>query len=512
MKLSRLLSSILLALTFVACGDDDEETPEQRAITLAVDATSVTLAAGETRTVTVSIRRPRDVGNASLTVTGAPSDVSATIDPASAADSATVTIATTTRTTTANFNLTVLAVASDLSAVANIAVTVGAPAPVTINGRLVGGNGAPLTPTEVSIWGAGATQATVATINADGSFTATGIQPPYDVRFAHSDVGRGIFLGLTTPSPVILAGVSTSGGVGNGLVRGSLGTTAIANTQTLLGAACALASGSTTSSSDTYSLDLYGNIAAGETCRIDAARVTTDPESENPVSWLATVSQNFTSSTDGPMTVDLTLGTGPIAQHNVTLDVDPRLGTGAFRATLGWLPNDRIAIQNIPLNPSAPFAVPNDVALFTVLAQGGDSEISSWITSSPVTSTTTSVRITPAPLVVFDIINQNNVPADAVEVTPFASAPASYFYIFESAGESWIIGSNAGFTASQLAARGFRFDADATYFLQSFAFFSQPTLDAFAGTSGLLSLYADNLVARVSLAALIQTAPSAIED
>lgn len=149
LQLARFRNAVL-SLTAVAllasCAngggdDDDDDDPIEPpgSVAISVSSTTVTLTAGDTRAVNIAaVRAGTFAGAVPLTVTGAPSDVTAAFTPATIAagtTTSTLTLTTTPTTAAGTFNLTVSATGLSGGATvtaSTIAVTVNAASPGSI--------------------------------------------------------------------------------------------------------------------------------------------------------------------------------------------------------------------------------------------------------------------------------------------------------------------------------------------------------------------------------------------
>jgi hypothetical protein len=149
LQLARLRNAVL-SLTAVAllasCAngggdDDDDDDPIEPpgSVAISVSSTTVTLTAGDTRAVNIAaVRAGTFAGAVPLTVTGAPSDVTAAFTPATIAagtTTSTLTLTTTPTTAARTFNLTVSATGlsgGTTVTASTIAVTVNAASPGSI--------------------------------------------------------------------------------------------------------------------------------------------------------------------------------------------------------------------------------------------------------------------------------------------------------------------------------------------------------------------------------------------
>ena len=500
MNLNYALCIAALALGFVACGDDDAA-PESSALTLSVDGAPVTLAAGETKTVTVSVRRPRSVsGAASLSVLGAPGGVSASVDPASATDSATVTIGSTPRAAAGTFTLTVLATADALAATANIQVTVGQPSAITVTGRVVNSFGQAHVPTALTIWSNGATTGALATVAADGTFNAAGVTPPYDARVdTLGETSHALYVGLTSSAPNLMTSLDVDRRQSGVQIQGTLSATpALANTRTYVVASCPNATGYDDTVDDHYgALRLYGTLGTDTACNASALRVIEDPETDSPATWVATQTQQFTAIADSTVELNFALGSGPLPTHAIEIITDRSMGD--VENVLLWLASDGYAAPITGFEPGARAVLPTDLP-FAISVTASSPYSGFWTQSKVPTATTTSVSFTRVPLVVFDEVG-NGIRAEEVRFTPFAGAPAAYAYDVDSYDadgneDSWAIFANGAIDAALLTARGMPLKQSTYYDVGATAFFTQQTVDALAELRGFADSYRGDLAVR----------------
>lgn len=487
MKLLHFVWLGAVALGCFACDDDDDAS----ALTLAVDNSTLTLAAGETKTARVTVKSQSD---ASMTLIGVPADVSASLDPQSTSAEAILTVGTTASTAAQTFELTVLAEADGASAIAKVSVVVGQPAAMTVTGKVVDVRGYAVAMDSVSVWGQGASTPIAATLASDGSFSASDVIPPYDVRAQLDDLSV-LYLDLTIADPTLFMSIEATVGTTPATVSGNFGANAApAGATTLVAAACPRGSQSMRTTGDTYSMTGFsGTVAEGDSCNASALRVTFDESSGNPASWLATQTQAFTASLASDVTVDFELGAGPLASHDVTMTFGASPNSNV---SLTWTPDDAIA-ESFILQYDAPFALPDDVSGFALVARGVSySSGTAWMRSLPLDASTTSAAFDVVPQIAADGAGPGSV--TTLNLVPFASAPVSLFCQFSVGGPQWIVSTNAGgIDYARLASRGMTGSSDATFYGQCLGVFSHPSTDAWARESSPSRLFATGLVARL---------------
>lgn len=222
---TRLLVVALVSLC--ACGSDGNGSTVET-LDIAVDPDSYTVRAGENVVVDVQIVRSNELAGTAvyLTVDGTKDGLTATTDASLAtADAGRITVSTTVEARQGIYGLNVIANGTTLQRIAQFTVTVLPPAPVDLQGRVTDNRGYGVSDARLDIWSDGASAPQQVTAMPDGSFTATGIVRPYDVRIHDTSLDDVLFLRLygTTPLLALTSGypAPTDGATVSGSFTGS---------------------------------------------------------------------------------------------------------------------------------------------------------------------------------------------------------------------------------------------------------------------------------------------------
>lgn len=496
MNVRSMVVVAVVALTGAACGDDDADA----ALTLSVDPSTISIAAGETQTVAVAIERPSGVASeVQLAIVDNPSGLTVTVDPQAATDTATMTITTNVNTAGTTSTITLLASTESLAATARVEVTVGEASAVTVQGHLVNSvGGAADTPTSVAVYSHGATLPLTPSLGTDGTFTANGVTPPYDVHLVAADGLEVLYLGLTNVAPYIVTDPglpSQSSGV---VVNGSIQGTAPAESETYVAGVCPRALGSALATTS-YSVALGGLASTGEACTASVLRLSFDAVTGNPTGYLAYDEKPFTASTDTATIVDFEPGAGPLASHNVTLSVEPSIEAEISSLWLSWfatggLYGEAVPAQNFALVPGV-FAVPSGAGSYAVMVSGG-TYYAGWQQAVPVDATTEQLTIAHLPQLVFEDMTPGQ-PAVEAKVTPFSEASATYVYLLNLVERGALVVSAGEISGADMAARGVVL-SDADHLRgYVYAFFSEPEVDGFVSHASLIGSLSTSSSVRV---------------
>ncbi len=196
---------VVAVAALTACGGSDNDGTKS-GLSIAANPATVTVVPGANQTVTVTFTRGSALSGvaADLTVSGAPSGITAAFDDAApTGDTSTLTITAAANAAQTTATLAVTAIANGTNATTTIALTVGPAPTINVSGTLVDDNLTHISNISVSIWSAGATTS-MTTVTADdgNTFFISGVTPPYDVSAAFPQFTT-IFLGLSSATPVL---------------------------------------------------------------------------------------------------------------------------------------------------------------------------------------------------------------------------------------------------------------------------------------------------------------------
>lgn len=352
-----------IAITaLVACGgnDDDKSTDGNNGtntatggLSISVSPTSVTLQPGGRQYVTVTIARSGKVTGASVSVSvsNAPDGVIATLDSdatTGASDTVTITALSSAQPSTGSITVTASALAIDPRAItsATIAVVVGAPPSITVTGRVVAASLAPLSGVTVDVWSHGSSTPQRVTTTASGTFTASGVIAPYDVKLSSLAAVNGLqalWLGLTRTDPLLTVLPAQQGSTSGSYVKvdfsGGLGFPQPVSTVTAYTVGCPAAGASNYTSSTTDTRPLEGAIIDGRSCTINALQHNNWPGFADTL-FFGTV--NFFPAASGSVEQSVSLGTISLPMHDVTVTANTASGSPLSHAFMMWNNQQRV--------------------------------------------------------------------------------------------------------------------------------------------------------------------------
>jgi hypothetical protein len=326
--------ALVFVLALAACGgEDDGGGPAAIADSLAltIDSSSVSIVAGASQSLTLHLARSGSFASAAvqLLTSGVPADIDVSFDQAlTSSDTAALTIAVDPLAAAQTATFTVIGEVNGQAATAGVALTIVAASTITVKGKVVGIDGAPLARAGVSVWSHGSTEPIFAPVSADGTFNVPGVVAPYDLA-AVSDL-TFIALGLTRADPVLI-GSNSEGPVNPHItVGGAIG----AANDTYVTLDCADIHGETklAGGGSTYSVALRGPAAVPLSCKLRALGVS--GASTLTPTYTGYVERDVTLSNAATANVDLT--PAAVAAHTVTVNLSGVPTDGAVRANLTW--------------------------------------------------------------------------------------------------------------------------------------------------------------------------------
>ncbi len=187
-------------------------------------------------------------------------------------------------------NLAVAAESEGYGATVSLAITVGTPAPINVNGSYITGNAVPAAAT-IALYTAGAATPQTTTTSADGTFAFSNITPPYDLvatwndpnDAARSAASAWVLVGLTRSDPVVSNQQDERLGDQQAIlhITQTFPVTPVAMDTITVAITCPKALGLHSVSGDTAAFDVTVNgfLAAGDACTLDA--IEWRPRSDN---------------------------------------------------------------------------------------------------------------------------------------------------------------------------------------------------------------------------------------
>lgn len=380
----RFLPFLAFLLSAACGGDDKDEHDKDPALAISATPATVSLGQGASTSVAVAITRSNLASaDVALTVSGAPTGVTATVDPASTtAETATVNLTATQSAPVGDATMTVTASADGgLSATATIALTVTQPAPITVSGTLANAYGLGLGSAVVNVWGNGATAPVGTSTATDGTFSVQNIRPPYDVVFAIAGGSSRVYLGVTGSSMIY-------GHTNDNATRGSVtemtgSLTPVepgAKTLAFVNTAFYGTQATTDADATTYSLDVPNPTgAASINVSINALSFSADADGR-PTAYHGFATRADVFSFDAPDFQNLTL-MGPVASRTISVRARNANGAPVQSVGLGWV-SDRVVPSITGITPTADITsllIPNDPRIPVILqltAENGKSAAS----------------------------------------------------------------------------------------------------------------------------------------
>ena len=403
--LSMTLGVALLVLA-AGCG----QTPT---LTIQLGVSTISIVRGDNDTVAITVTRGGGASDpVDLTVSGTPSNVTASFADATLAPGATATtlqLDIAAAATEGNTTVTVHATSGSLAASADLTLDVTS---LTVNG------------TVHALFGDGFAGATVAiqgvtdTTDANGAFSISGVAVPYDVAvgtpYATGSAGH-LFMGMTSPNPVLtpygpLAVSSVGGYYPEATVNGDLSAPVPVGSEAkvcLEGATVAIYGCDTVAPGNTaYSIDAMWPDGGAVSFTLHALVTQLDAD-DLPTGYDGYGTATGSVADGGTTTVNVTVGAAP-ATSSLTLAMNPPAGLPAdeFAAGAELSSTFTMPVFDSSSVPAAMIAVPvpqfggaSYAAYAAARASSGGGTSLAWKQMIPSSGTTTFNLDAPATLI-----------------------------------------------------------------------------------------------------------------